>query len=204
MVKHHFKLGYTLMELVVVLSIISLLAAIVFFGLSNYNNTDTVNNAAFDFLSALRAQQNKVVNGADGDSVKWVTMPPTGSTYYVSSVGDAATRIDLPAGVVYTLVSTPDITSVCFSNPNLDAFSCGNHCGSSLANCGGNGTQDGVSSGLPCYGGSGGSGYICDRSSGGNASSPMSFRVRFSNAAGYSKDIVVEGVGLIVNRIYVQ
>lgn len=100
--------GYTLVELLVAIAVMGFIAAIAFFGLRSYNNSQQVINAQKDFANLLRATQNKVVNGADGLSIRVVHVPADITT--------------LPAGVSIT---SPNV-DICFNNPNLLSSSCTN------------------------------------------------------------------------------
>lgn len=97
--------GYTLIELMVVLAIMGFIAAVAFYGLRSYNNAQQVINAQKDFVNLLRATQNKVTNGADGDNYKTV---------------DTST-LTLPINVTVS----PSVI-ICFNNPNLTTSSCTN------------------------------------------------------------------------------
>lgn len=105
--------GYTLIEVMIVLAVIGVLTLIALFGISAYKQGDAVSVAQREFLSNLRATQNKVDNGADGLSV-W---PVSLASY------------PLPAGVTMTNPLGAAVT-VCFANRNLDSYDSTHLCGS--------------------------------------------------------------------------
>lgn len=98
--------GYTLIELMVILAIMGFIAAVAFYGLRSYDNSQQVINAQKDFVNLLRATQNKVTNGADGDNYKSVN----------------TSSLILPVNVSVSPLSLV----ICFNNPNLTSSSCTN------------------------------------------------------------------------------
>ncbi len=57
------KYGYTLVELLIVIVIISILTGASIVGYQNYNDRQTLKQGASDFVNILRSAQQKVLNG---------------------------------------------------------------------------------------------------------------------------------------------
>lgn len=182
MVKQSSGLGFTLIELAVVLSVIGLVAAVAIYGLAGFKNTDPVTNAQRELVVNLRSVQNKINNGGDGVSVKSVDFSVC-ATEPCSYVLGGMT-VSLPSGVTIPTLSASGVNSplsICFVNPNLSKLD-GYTCGSSNA----------CTSGV---------GYLCDRSGPGVLSQPASLTITFQKGT-FQKTVVVEGAGMKINRIY--
>lgn len=146
------SLGYSTIELAIVLAVIGMISAIAFFGLGSFNQTQLVVNSQAELLATLRGVQNQVQSGVDGQSVKWVTI--VNSTTY--RIADSTTSEDftLPSGVTF---SSGTGSSVCFANNNLTAYTATYRCGSCQT----------------------GSGYIC---TGSTISAPASLTITLGNS----------------------
>lgn len=91
--------GFSLVELVVVLGVLGLMTLAAMWGLRSFNNSQVVTNKQKEMLALLRAAQNRVVNGADGQAVRSVAIPST-------------------AGItVTTSPSYGSLPLICFSHP---------------------------------------------------------------------------------------
>lgn len=112
------SVGYTLIELMVTLGVMSFIAAITLYGLGQYNNGQQLVDVRREFVSNLRGVQNKVNNGADGSQYKIVSIL-AGNQYNL-----AGTIISLPA----TITISPNNIYICFANPKLTSFTA-NQCG---------------------------------------------------------------------------
>ncbi len=110
--------GYTLVEILVVVSIMSIFGVMAIYGIKNTSNSQSVTDAQRNFISDLRATQNKVINGADGVNFKNVVINSPNQYNYVVD----GTTTKLPNGVYF---STPT-TRICFNNPSLTTSSCTN------------------------------------------------------------------------------
>ena len=108
-----FQIGYTLVELMVALGIMGFIAAIALYSVRSFNDAQVVVNAQKDFVSNLRAVQNKVDNGADSSNYKVLDVANNQPSYVLDSV-----TVTLPAGVkVYTVFG--ERLYVCLANPNV-------------------------------------------------------------------------------------
>lgn len=110
------------------MAVIGAVAGVAFFGSRSFNNTTAVSNASKEFVTNLRAVQNRVDNGQvleSGKVVQEVTIPANGSAYNVNG-----TVINLPSGVTLTNSTNVPLT-ICFPNRNLDAYDSVHQC----ANC---------------------------------------------------------------------
>ncbi|MBI4099759.1 prepilin-type N-terminal cleavage/methylation domain-containing protein [Candidatus Microgenomates bacterium] len=184
MVKLPSRTGYTLLELLVVLSVAGIVATMVFFGLGSYNNTDAVTNAQKEFINNLRAIENKVNVGADGKAVKWVGIDRTSGQYKLYDKDNpTGTVINVaPVTIDYSVVGATvnNPFSLCFINPNLTALdNTGSH---ACALC-----NDPTATG-----------WVCDQAT---LKNPASLTVTFSRGS-FQKSVVVEGSGMQINRIY--
>lgn len=94
--------GFTLIELMVVITIMGILAMMGFYGLSPARENEKLANAQKELISNLRSAQNKAIAGANGGArIDFTYIPPTGITV---------------SGLVPPL---------CFYNPNLATSPCG-------------------------------------------------------------------------------
>ncbi len=100
------KSGYTLVEILVVMAIMSIFGVMAIYGMRSTSNSQSVTDAQRNFISSLRATQNKVINGADGLSVQVFHVPAD---------------ISLPTGV-----SVSPTVNICFNNPSLATSTCTN------------------------------------------------------------------------------
>lgn len=110
--------GYTLVEILIVMAIMSIFGVMAIYGIRSTSNSQSVTDAQRNFISDLRATQNKVINGADGVNSKNVVINSPNQYNYVVD----GTTIKLPNGV-YFLTAT---TTICFNNPSLTTSSCTN------------------------------------------------------------------------------
>ncbi len=200
--------GYTLVELMVTLTIVGIMAMIAFIGVGSYRQGDFLVNAQQEFISNLRALQNKVDNGADSESVKSLDLPLSGTTatsYKVQITAGNRRIVTLPSGVYLSAYYTPSFPSnlpyagplsFCFSNRYLTNFdNVNNQCGPN------------VPPPSPCTDPTLPLGYVCDQSSGlPTAINPVTLVVQFKllNNAAMSREVVVEGTGGRINRIYAR
>lgn len=98
------KEGFTLVELLIVLSVAAVLATIGFFGFKGSSGRDNVNNAQLEILSRLRSLQNDAYSGRTG--VDGATHTATFTVGASSYQFDNETR-SLPGSVTVSLLS-PD------------------------------------------------------------------------------------------------
>jgi len=78
----------------VALGIMGFIAAIALYSVRSFNDAQVVVNAQKDFVSNLRAVQNKVDNGADSSNYKVLDVANNQPSYVLDSV-----TVTLPAGV---------------------------------------------------------------------------------------------------------
>lgn len=189
--------GFTIIELMVVLGVIALISAIALYGLSQYNSTQPLDNAQKEFVTKLRSLQNQVVNGSDGVSVKSVVLPPSSNctvnscsytvvNSYLSSTY-VTTAVSLPKGVQFANLAV-NPTAICLSNPNLTNFSAGQPCVTDA------GLKRGCTSGRA---------FVCDDGTTPSINVTSPFEVVFSQGAAQRK-VILEGSGMRINRIYAQ
>lgn len=192
MVKTNSAFGFTLVELLVVISLIGIMTAMVLGGLGQFRNSQSLANAQAEFLVQLRAVQNQVINGSDEIAVKSLVVVPNSSSYTIvnSYLTNPISKIsvELPTGVMVAVVEPTGITAssgVCFSNPALVSFDATRKCVSS------------VDASSACVSGAG---MLC---TGTNVNSAARVTVRFYLGS-MSKDVVLEGSGMMINRIYAK
>jgi len=202
-VESQIRRGFTLIEMMVVLGVISIIAMVAFYGLSQYNNTQPLFNAQKEFLTALRALQNQVNNGSDGVSVKSLIFNKnTPSSYtivnsYITTASNpsySVTTINLPSGVtLYSvggtlLPSLTNPTAICLSNPNLFNFDTNQICVTDVT------AKRGCASGV---------GFTCTDGTTPSVNSISPFEIVLNQGAAQKK-VVLEGSGMKINRIYAQ
>lgn len=207
-----------MIEMMVVITVIGLLSTMGIFGYQKYNNDQPVVNARDEFIANVREAQNKVNNGANGQSVMRLVLPDTtsgpASLYRMGgTVGTDSLTYNLPAGVTLLKnITVPNDTNslsrivVCLTNPALSAFTPATTPapGITTNGCGWGGAQWGL---CPNPG-------DCSRSSvyrntwwewynmpdwNGN----VNFDVIFSKGS-TSRTVKVEIVGMTLTRIYAQ
>lgn len=189
--------GFTIIELMVVLGVIGIISVLAFYGLSQSNNTQPLDNAQKEFVTTLRSLQNQVVNGSDGVSVKSVILPPSPSctvnscsytvvNSYLSSTY-MTTVVSLPKGVQFANLAV-NPTAICLSNPNLTNFSAGQPCATDAS------LKRGCTSGQA---------FACNDGTTPSINVTSPFEVVFSQGAARRK-VILEGSGMKINRIYAQ
>lgn len=109
--------GYTLVEMLVVIAIMSFIAVLSLYGMKSQDKTHFLNSAQKDFLNTLRSTQNKVNTGANGLAVRTVRVP---------------TDIILPTGVSITSPSA----DICFVNSNISTYTTIIKCGLCISGSG--------------------------------------------------------------------
>lgn len=195
-----FRLGFTLMELLIVMLVIGVLAILVAVGTSLWNNYQLVANSQQEFLANLRLLQAKAVNGADGVSYKYVYIDVGSLNYYILGDQNSTSTVNLPVGVTVTHAVTAGGVNaggvrLCFANPSLTGF------------------KDPTSQ-PSCWGCAYGTFFGCrgDPTSGlyyqiGGASGPFAgnytVRVDFTSGS-VTKSVYINGVGMTINRVYAQ
>lgn len=183
--KPNFKnRGYSLVELLVVMAVIGAVAGVAFFGSRSFNNTTAVSNASKEFVTNLRAVQNRVDNGQvleNGKVVQEVTIPANGSAYY--SVN--GTEINLPSGVTLTNSTNIPLT-ICFPNRNLDAYDSVLVDGIAVHQCANCNVDDSI-------------GFIC-KNPGGISTSTVSVTFA-SNVSTVGQTVTINGSGMRVTEI---
>ncbi len=118
--KFQIRNGYTLIEMLVVIAIMSFIAVMSLYGMKNQDKTHYLNSAQKDFLNTLRSTQNKVNTGANGLAVRSFILT-SGSTW-----GN---------GITYTITGG-GTKAICFVNPNLSTFTSVNKCESCVTGSG--------------------------------------------------------------------
>lgn len=186
--------GFTLVEMVAVLGIISIVSGMALFGLSQYNNTQPLFNAQKELLTNLRSVQNQVVNGSEGVSVKSVILDgasPTSYTIVNSYLGASlsTTQVNLPSNVSFFGLS--GVVAICFSNPNLTSFGSDQKCVYSISS-GGSCNNSNLQNKM---------GYVCAAGTPPVSSSPASFTITLAQGSSQKK-VILEGSGMKINRIY--
>lgn len=186
MVKKSF--GYTLIELLVVIAVTGVIAVIAFYAIGSFNSGQNVISAQREFVSTLRAAQNRVTNGAEATPILTVLLPAARNSY---TIGNAVTNTSvlsgLPKGVTFTVtdVATNNVLSgdlsLCFVNRSLASY-------------------DDTVSAHTCGGCVSGSGFIC---SGTTILSNTAINVNFSSG-GNTKIAAIEGSGIYIDRMYVR
>jgi type II secretory pathway pseudopilin PulG len=161
----------------VVISIIGIVAATTLYGLKTSNTSQSVDNAQKEFVSNLRAIQNKVDNGdvSVNKAVQEIGVPASGTSYTING----SNVVTLPPGVAMTNkigISSSNIT-LCLSDRNLNSFDSINKCSS---------CSDVTDVG-----------YVCN---GGIASSPASVVVTFTSGS-ISKTVTIKGSGMRISSI---
>ncbi len=176
--------GYTLIELLIVIVISGLVAAIVFFGIRSYSNSQSVTNAQLEFVSNLRSLQTQVYNGAQGLNNQYILLQNNQSSYGVYDNTNTLLRtVTLPAKVKLP-VGYPPFLAICFANPNLTSYS----------------NLSGVSECYQCNAGI----YFACQSDGASftqiGSTPTTFQIGLTNGS-ITKYVTIEGSGMVINRI---
>ena len=180
------KVGYTIVEFLVVLGVIGAIATISFFALGSFDKSEKVRAESKKLLSIINTLQNKAVNGAGGLS-RWQISFSTGSnntSYNYGGSSEFENQVNLPKGVYYkhSYITPGYIYYVCFAHPSLTKFSAG-QCGP---------CPESVFWACPTA-------FPYMPVSGGSA------EITFSDGAGqYKKTIVIEGSGMRVTRAYEQ
>lgn len=95
------------------------IAVMAIYGLKDLASGQSVTDAQRNFISDLRATQNKVINGADGKNVKIATISASLAQY---TIDGAAAPISLPSGVSF-FTPTNDLR-ICFFNPQVTNAAC--------------------------------------------------------------------------------
>lgn len=192
--------GFTIIELMVVLGVISIVMVTAFYGLSQYNNTQPLDNAQKELITTMRSVQNQVNNGVDGVSVKSIIFNPgncSATSCFVRIItsylaGINSTVVYLPRGVQFSVASH---RAICFSNPNLTAFTASQKCVY-------------ITSGESCNGSVAGDtgnsvGYVCIAGTPSQAIAPASYTITLTQGS-KQRNVILEGTGMRINRIYAQ
>lgn len=165
--------GYSLIELVVVLAIITFMGMLTFFGFGNQNKDQRVLAAEREIIVNLRSIQTKVDSGVGGANYKTATFR-NGDSFYTLD----GTTINLTPGVKLSLTTTP--VTIYFSHPSLACYS--TTCGApTTTTCGASATIYFACGGSPV-----------------GVLSPL-VTIGF---VGSTRTIKIEGSGMNVNRIY--
>lgn len=130
------SLGYTLVEMLVTLTVISLFAVMVFYSLGKFRNDEPVALAQAQLISDLRTVQNRVNNGGNQDPFEMVVFDPgaqdryyiyTGYSTYSTNLGglntnSIQTRYMPKGSYVVPWTTPPDMTEtgyLCIVSPNF-------------------------------------------------------------------------------------
>ncbi len=189
MVKHttrqHWLLkGYTLIELMVVISVIAILTVIIFSANRSFVYGQAIKKAQLDLLSDLRSLQTGVYSGSNGDPYKVIHIASTGKTYDILT-GFNGSGFPTPKtkSILNSAVVSPTGLYVCIVNPNyVDSHPGGFD---NLHKCGG------------CSSGS--DYYACNGTSKISSNLVLEFTHPLSPI---KKHIYIDGNGITINRIY--
>ncbi|MBI5614325.1 type II secretion system protein [Candidatus Gottesmanbacteria bacterium] len=118
--KIHESAGFTLLEIIIAISLLMLLTGGIIAGYSSFNDTQKIKQAALTFKSYLRSAQTKAVSGVkptacttlDGYIVR-----VDGSSYTVDAMCDGSIVSDANTSYSVTLTG-----QVIVSNPNTASF----------------------------------------------------------------------------------
>ena len=170
--------AYTLIELLITVAVMAFIGSLAFFGIRDFNTSQAVSDAQRNFISDLRAAQNKAANGGSGVNFKTASFGSADPAHYTVD----GNLVTLPAGVSLSIANPAAATSVvlCFANPYLSAYG--------ASQCGG------------C---APGSFFACTDATppqiGMSAASEVT--VIFRRAA-VSKTVVIKGNGMNISQIY--
>lgn len=188
------SLGYTLIELVIVLAIIAGISVLSVYGLASQNSKQLVTNAQLEFVSNLRSVINGVDQGINGQNFEYLLLTNGTNSYALNSSSGTTTRtFSMLQSKVYLCIVDPPSSqniAICAANPNLSSYPNGATCSSCAS----------------------GSYFACQSTGAGYApignAGPDTITVRFSQnsnclAAGnvYHKDVVIEGSGMQISRV---
>lgn len=141
---YRFAKGYTLIELLIVMAIITVVGVIAFYAFGSTNNAQAVAAAQLEFATNLRSVVNGVNNGASGltNQYFFITTSSVGGKNLKYELFDdnnptnpptnPINSFPLPAGVKICLPNSSASTGcaeaqpqlyICIANPNLTAYS---------------------------------------------------------------------------------
>lgn len=177
--------GYTIIELIIVMTIIGVIAVLSLYGLRSQNNTQIVSNTQLEFVTNLRSVINGVNQGSNGQNFYYLTINNTVQSYSVyKSDNTLLTTYSLPSNIHVCFPDGSAQIAFCAANRYFTTYS-------ALLNqtcaCG-----DGV------Y-------FACKDSTKVTTGSVI---VRFSQATNcvdaanaYHKDVVIEGNSMQITRV---
>ncbi len=105
--------GYTLIETIIVISIIGIISTLAFFGIYSTRSVQNLSNAQNELLSNLRSTQNKALSGSNIGQTYTFLMDIPNKSYIISTNGSTV-NYKWPEGVA---MDNPG--PICFFNPNI-------------------------------------------------------------------------------------
>lgn len=191
--------GYTLIELMMVMTIMGVVGAIAYYAISSTSDRQAVTNAQLEFITNLRSIINSANNGTAGLNNRYIWIDTlSAEDRYDIRANDASLiqTIYLPVGVRMSVVDGQAYAAICAANPNMGPYT--NTIGSSYC--------------PPCTNTEGYRYFICESTApdttgqtyyfGNNGQTTVT--VRFTskkNPTTVYKDVLIEGNGMIISRV---
>ncbi len=107
------RLGYTLIETLLVIALAGIISVIAYFGINSNREGQKLANAEKELVSNLRSAQNKALSGSNTGREYTFLMDIPGKKYTISTLGSSVTY-NWPEGITMT-----NPGAICFFNPNI-------------------------------------------------------------------------------------
>jgi prepilin-type N-terminal cleavage/methylation domain-containing protein len=115
------RTGYTLVETIIVISVMAVIGSVAFVGLGAAREAEKLANAQKEMVADLRSLQNKALAGADG-----------GTTVYKANPGRYSSWPTFQ-GINISMNSSLGSSDICFYNPNKSSVPFGCPSGTGVA-----------------------------------------------------------------------